>query len=429
MKTFILIICSCFLVYSQQKLSADDAVSIALKNNFGIMVARNEAEIARVNNTAGNAGMLPSAAITATDGFMRDGTVDQKSSAGTETRATGVNANTAAGTAFLFWTVFDGGKMFVTKSKLGEIETLGSVQFKDKVLQTAYDVTAAYYDVVRQKQILASINKVLTYNLDRVTILEASFKQGLTAKTNLLQAQIDINVYKEDSVDQRSVIAAAKRTLNRLLSRSAETDFDVDDSILFVFTPDRDTLLRKVRAVNTAILSAQEQAKVAQLTVKELESLLWPRVTVSGGYAFSQSNNPASQVTMNRTRGPQIGGTVTIPLYQSGNAVRQIRAAKLDAQSAAYTVKDVALQVEVELLNALDEFENQRRLLAMEKENTALARENIEISMQRLRFGEATSLELRQAEDSYEQSLTRLTDIEYNLKLAETKLKQLLAEL
>ena len=49
--------------------------------------------------------------------------------------------------------------------------------------------------------------------------------------------------------------------------------------------------------------------------------------------------------------------------------------------------------------------------------------------MQRLRYGQATSLELRQAEDSYEQSLTRLTDIAFNLKLAETKLKQLMGEL
>jgi outer membrane protein TolC len=67
--------------------------------------------------------------------------------------------------------------------------------------------------------------------------------------------------------------------------------------------------------------------------------------------------------------------------------------------------------------------------LALEKQDVALAKENLDISMQRLRYGQATSLELRQAEDSYEQSLTRLTDIAFNLKLAETKLKQLIAEL
>jgi len=49
--------------------------------------------------------------------------------------------------------------------------------------------------------------------------------------------------------------------------------------------------------------------------------------------------------------------------------------------------------------------------------------------MERLRLGESTSLELRQAEESYVDARTRLIAIEYNLKIAETKLKQLMADL
>ena len=87
------------------------------------------------------------------------------------------------------------------------------------------------------------------------------------------------------------------------------------------------------------------------------------------------------------------------------------------------------LQVNSQLQNALTEFDNQQQLLAIEKENVILAKENLEISMQRLRFGQTTSLEVRQAQDSYEQSLTRLLNFKFNLKAAETTLKQLMAEL
>jgi outer membrane protein TolC len=416
------------IIHAQQNLTADEAIGIALKNNYGILVAHNDAEVARINNTAGNAGMLPSAAITASDNYTPEGNVDQKLLNGASTSSSAVNANTANATALLSWTLFDGGKMFVTKSKLNELEELGQLAFRDKVLQMVYSVTVAYYDVVRQKQQLASVGKVLTYNRERVTILSASFGQGLSPKTDFLQARIDLNVYIEDSVNQQNVIGVAKRTLNQLLSRNAESPFDVVDSIPFNFIPNRDTLLQKVRSNNTAILSSQKQMNVAKLSEKEFYSLLWPRVTVNGGYEFSRNDNPASSVTMNRAYGPQIGGTVSLPLYQGGNAVRQIRAAKLETRSAEYTLADVKLQVEIQVQNTFDEFENQRNLLALEKEDVALAKENLDISMQRLRYGQATSLELRQAEDSYEQSLTRLTDIAFNLKLAETKLKQLMAE-
>src|SRR5664279_1109834 len=46
-------------VEGQKILSVDEAVQIALKNNFDILVAGNDADIAKANNTPGNAGMLP----------------------------------------------------------------------------------------------------------------------------------------------------------------------------------------------------------------------------------------------------------------------------------------------------------------------------------------------------------------------------------
>ena len=375
-KIFFFLIYLFSFVYSQQTLTADEARCIALKNNYGIMVAHNDAEVARINNTAGNAGMLPSAAISASDNYMPREHVDEgfQPRPNTNQLFLTVNVNNTNVAALLSWTLFDGGKMFVTKKKLSEIEDLGQITFKDNVLQTLYNVTVAYYDVVRQKQQLASVSKVLTYNREHVTILSASFSQGLSPKTDLLQAQIDYNVNIEDSVNQQNVIAIAKRTLNQLLSRDVETPFDVVDSIPFNFTLNRDTLLQKVRANNTTILSSQKQLNMAKLSEKEFNSLLWPRVTVNGGYAFSRNDNPASSVTMDRAYGPQIGGAVSLPLYQGGNAVRQIRTAKLETRSAEYTLADVKLQVEIQVQNTFDEFENQRNLLALEKQNVALAK-------------------------------------------------------
>jgi outer membrane protein TolC len=81
------------------------------------------------------------------------------------------------------------------------------------------------------------------------------------------------------------------------------------------------------------------------------------------------------------------------------------------------------------LLNAFTEFSNQKNLLSIELENSDLVRENLEIAMQRLRFGQTTALEVRQAQQSFEDSMTRLVNFKYNLKLAETRLRQLAGEL
>jgi outer membrane protein len=413
--------------YAQDILSAEDAVRLALKYNYDILVALNYSRIDSLNNTPGNAGMLPNISITGSESNSPGNNVAQKLSNGTRSTSRNVESNSLSTDVVLNWTLFDGGKMFVTKKRLNEIQGLGEIQFRDRVMQTIYDVILAYYDVVRQKQQLASINEVITYNLERVKISQTAFEAGLAPKTNLLQARIDLNVYQENAINQQSVIIAVKRLLNRLLGRNADIPFEVSDSIPVNFVLDKKELALKLDISNTGILVFQKQVNVSRLNVREMNTMLYPKINFNAGYGLSQSNNTIGSVLMNRSYGPQIGATISVPIYQSGNTLRQIKIAKIQLQSSEYDLENTRLQVNEQLQNAFTQFENQERLLKIEKENAVLAKENLVITIQRLRLGETTSLEVSLAERSFVESLTRLIDFEYNLKVAETKLKQLLA--
>ena len=413
--------------YAQKLITEQDAVGIALKYNYDILIARNNATSDSVNNTTGNAGMLPTLSINGSESYSTANNVQQKFSDGTSSTVTNANSNSIDASVGLNWTLFDGGKMFVTKRKLNEIQALGEIQFRDRVLQTEYDVILAYYDVVRQKQELASINEVITYNLERVKISQISYDAGLSPKTNLLQAKIDLNVYQENAINQQTIIIASKRTLNQLLGRNADIQFDVLDSIPRNEFVDKKELAQELDSSNTSILAYKKQVDVSKLSLKEMNTLLLPKINFNAGYGLFQSNTPESNPVRSRTIGPSIGGTISIPIYQAGNASRQIRTARIQVSSDEYNLESIRLQMNQQLQNALTQFENQMNLLRIEKDNAILAKENLEISIQRLRFGETTSLEVSLAEGSFVDSLTRLISFEYNLKVAETKLKQLLS--
>jgi len=319
--------------------------------------------------------------------------------------------------------------MFVTKNKLNEIEALGAIQYKDRILTTLYNVIAAYYDVVRQKQELISINEVINYNRERVTIAQAGYTAGSLIRTDLLQAKIDLNVTMESAINQQFVIDAAKKTLNGLLGQNIEQAIEVTDSIPLNYSPDENDLKQKIYASNTSILSFQKQIDIARLGLQEYNTLYLPKINFNAGYYFSKTNNSTGSTLQNRSFGPQVGGSVVIPLYSSGENKRKVEIAKLQLQSTEYDLQNLKLQVNTDLLNALTGFNNQRKLMQIEKENNELNKEYIEICLQRLRLGQSTSLELHQAQDSYVQSCTRLINFEYNLKIAEIKLKQLIATL
>jgi outer membrane protein len=432
-RLIILFLTSYFLLhtsfgFSQQLLSVDDAVALALKNNYDILVARNDADIAKLNNTAGNAGMLPNVSVSGSDNYSINNDY-QKLSGDVITKYQDLSSNSLNAGIFLNWTLFDGGKMFVTKKKLSEIQALGDIQFKGKVQQTVYNVIISYYDVVRQKQELISLNEVIKYNEERVKISQTSFNAGLAPKTDLLQAQIDLNVFRENALNQQTVIISSKRTLNQLLSRETDTPFEVSDSIPLNYMPDKIELSKKLYENNTGILDFQKQTDIAKLSIKEFNSQLLPKLNFDAGYNFYDMTNSVGTLLQNRYYGPLLGGTLTIPVYQSGNASRQINIAKLQLRSSDYNLQSIKLQTNTDLQNALTEFENQKQLLQIEKNNNRIAKENLEISLQRLKQGQTTSLEVSLAQKSFVESYTRLTNFEYNLKLAETKIKQLISAL
>jgi outer membrane protein len=415
-------------VNAQKSLTIEEAINIALKNNFDILVAGNEASIAKTNNTAGNAGMLPTVAVTGSGNYSVNNST-QKLNGGTENNYPSLSTTSLSAGAQLSWNLFDGGKMFVTKNKLNEIQALGEIQFKEKVMQTLFNVIAAYYDVVRQKQQLNSINEALNYNRNRVTIAQTGFNAGSMLKSDLLQSKIDLNVNTENAINQQFMIDAALKTLNQLLGKNADELVQISDSIPLGYSPDKAGLFQKINSSNASILNFQKQIDIARLALKESRSSYLPTLNFKGGYYVSHTSNSAGSVLQNNSNGPQVGGTLVIPIYSAGETKRKETTARIQAQSAEYDLQNIKLQVNTELTNTLTEFENQQKLLKIETENNELAKENILISIERLKHGQATSLEVHLAQEDYVQSNTRLINFRYNLKIAETKLKQLVSNL
>jgi outer membrane protein TolC len=426
----IILLCNAFpTIYAGALLTQEDAIRLALKHNFDISVAYTQAQTAHIRNAPGNAGMLPSVGLTGAGAYEPANSGNQKLAGGATSHYSNSYNTTVNAGLVLNWTLFDGGRMFLVKRSLNSLDSLGSIQLKNSVLQTVYDVVVAYYDIVQQKQQLVSINEVIAYNKERVLILQTSFNAGLIPKTTLLQAQIDLNVYRENALAQQTVIVSAKRALLQLLGNGTDTTFDVADSIPLEYTPDKTELINNVYAHNTLLQAARKNLDIAKLAVQDAESQKYPRITINGGYGFSQTNNGAGTTRMSRAWGPQVGAGITMPLYQAGAVSRLAAIAQLQVQSDSTDFDNVKRTLTLEMDNALMAFENQQALMVIEKENELLAKENLEIEFQRLRLGQSTSLDMHQAEESYKESQTRLISIRFNQKIAETKLRQLLADL
>lgn len=415
-------------LHAQNALTLQQAMELGMKNNFDIRISQTSAETEKVNNTLGNAGMLPTVALSAT-GSVENNDEKQVLSSGTTNHYPSLTSTVLSSNIQLNWTLFDGGKMFVTKSKLNDIEQLGQLKFKNHVLASMYDIIAAYYNIVRQQMQLKSIQEVLKYNSERLKISQAGFRAGSLMRPDVLQAQMDENSIRQSIIEQQFQINLAKRDLNILLGRDANTVFEATDSISTGTLPDKDKINTLINDRNTDIKALEAQTEIDRKTIRESQSSYLPTLNLKAGYYYSQTDNSDGSVRNYRYNGPQALATLTIPVFNAGETQRKVKLAKLARQNTEISLEQLRISILNEVENAFQDMENQSQLLEIETTNYQMAEENLQISLQRFSRGQATSLEVHQAQENFVQSATRLFTFRYNLKLSETRIRQLSADL
>lgn len=409
-------------------LSADEAVKIALENNYDIRLSRADAEIARLNNTKGNAGMLPTVNLVANDNFTLSA-FQQKLANGSEFVAAGAPFNNASAGVQLSWTLFDGRRMNMAKTRLEQTEGLGQLNLQTMVQTTVANVLLAYFDIVRSKMQERALSEVIVLNEERLRIAEARLAAGFAAQTDALQARIDLNQRRADLLVQQTTTTSAKRALNRLLVRPAETAFEVVDTIDNSYVPNKSSLTEKVMAQNPTLVSFQKSADIAAALVDETRTLKKARITGIGQFNAARSDNGAGFTLNNTQAGITVGASLVVPLYTGGNIKRQVETAKVAAEQAVLRIDNQRSVIETELENQLAILQVQQQILGMEDANVKDARENLSVSTERFRVGTTNGLEPQTAQNSLEQALVRRNLVLYNLKIAELRLRLLAGDL
>ncbi len=409
-------------------LSPEEAVRIALERNYDIRIARADADIARLNNTKGNAGMLPAINLVANENFTLSA-FQQKLANGNEFNALGAPFNAVNAGVQLSWTLFDGRRMYIAKNRLEALESLGQLNLQASVQQTTGAVLLAYYDIVRSRLLERSIAELIRLNEERLRIAEARLAAGFAAQTDALQARIDLNQQRANLLSQQTATSAAKRRLNQLLARPASTDFEVADTLTNDYAPDRDRLLEQLLNKNPQRLALQKNAEAAALAVEEARTLGKPRITGISQFNVQRTDNGAGFLLNNTQTGFVVGASLVVPLYTGGNIRRQVDVARVGAEQAGLRTEALQQALETTLDDQLAFFQTQQQLLRLEAENVATARESLSVSTERFRLGQTNALEVQSAQNTLEQALLRENVVQYNLKTAELQLRLLAGSL
>ncbi len=413
---------------AQVVLTAEDAVKIALENNYEIKIASNNVLIDKANVSSGNAGMLPKATATITDSNGLQN-ISQTRSDGTVNKLDNAKNNSLTYGVGLDWTVFDGFKMFAKMDQLKELQKLGEAQLKLTLITKISDVNATYFDLVQQQQQLAALDSTIVISNQRLTLAQNRFTIGKASKLEVLNAQVDLNTDKVTLLRQKELFANTKILLNQILARDAKIDFKVVDAIVV----DNNLVLSELSALaekqNPQLETQIINKRVSELQLKQIKAARYPTVKVNTGYNFSDSHSSLGFTTQSSARGLNYGFSASVNLFDGFAQNRNEKISQIQIDNSKIAIDKQNLALHSELAISYQTYLTNLELIALEEKNETIAKQNLNITLDKFRIGTITTLEFRTAQLNYVNAKVRYSNAQFQAKLSEIALKELAGNL
>jgi outer membrane protein TolC len=397
------------------------ALETGLKNNFSIILQRNEEQLARNNNTLGNAGFLPSLELNAAQNNTISTTHQEQFSGTVKDVTNGMNNSLNAGVQ-LSWTLFDGLNMFVSKKMLGILEELGENGTRIVVEGTVSDISLTYYSIIQLKKLVKVARDAVDLSVQRKTIAGAKVSLGSGSQLMLMQSIVDLNADSTRLVRQLVSLFNARAVLNRLLGRTPSFPFEIHDSIVLSVPLNYDSLLGQAMMQNAVLTAARLNQDLAQQGVKQSQAGRYPQIGLTAGYNYSTLTSQTGFAQYNRSYGPSFGLNLSWTLFNGFNVNRVIKNAKVLMNSGDLEVEDVGLELQTNLYQIQQEHIANLLIVKMQLANMDVARENVSIAFEKYKIGSINDIELREIQQ-------KLIDAEYQLILSQFEAKKAEVEL
>ena len=408
---------------AQQPLSLQQAVDIAIKNSLGVQAGKNNTRIAGINNNYGVAGGLPLITGSVTD-QQQSITLKQEYSNpanNKESNSVGSNGLTAGVSANILIT--NGERVVTAKKRLATIEHQSYKQLNSRMQTVVVNVLLKYYDIVRQQSYAKVLQTSIEVSKQKLDIVKKQQDVGLANNADLFQAQVDLTTQTQLLQAQQLVVDQGKTDLLYLLTLNPDSAITVQDTIVVEKGLQLDTVLNNI-ATHPDIAVLQDQIAINQILVKEVTAQRYPSVNLSTGYYLSRSQSAAGFTLLNQQRGPYAGIAVSVPIYNGGVYKRQQQVAGINVANASLQKDTLVNAYTANAIKSWQAYQSNLQQLETAQQNYALGLKLLQLVLQKFQLRQATIVDVKNAQQSFENAANLMVNISYAGKAAEIQLKR-----
>jgi outer membrane protein len=221
-------------------------------------------------------------------------------------------------------------------------------------------------------------------------------KEGVGTGIDTLRANVELQNEKQRLLEAEATRETSLFALSRLLNLNPRQQIELGDSLSFFDTPqpDVEASIEQGLSARPEWKSLQEQMRAAESQRKAASAQRLPSVRFDGNW--SQLGTDPSSVIPTYT----YAGTLSVPLFTGGRIRAETVRADLDIQKLRQQQADLRNQIALDVKTALINLDSARSQVSVANLGVQLSKEEVDQARDRFNAGVANNIEVIQAQDS-----------------------------
>jgi len=401
----------------QEKLSASQAVFMALENNYQVLISEKQHEINEKNNTWSEAGLFPTVTLTV---GQNNAIQDNTNNPFTFTPGIILNQSIAP-TLSANWNIFSGFQVRMSKQRLEQLEVQSGNNVIAVIETTIQDVLKTYYQAQLQYERMKLFEDIMSLSRRRNQYYELKEKYS---SSNSLEALQFRNQYLTDSTNyimQEISYINSIRNLKIMMNDTTEFNRDIeltdklDVAIGIVdFQAAKDDMLSNNQNLKNQYLALELQ----KTTTSFQKSFLYPTLSFQIGASPSWSTVREIKDDLFEAKVTNLSyyGNFTLRynIFNNWKDKRAVEVSKIQEEISSLNIESMKLTLTNSLQNMIELYQVRSQLTSISEENLVYAEKAFELAEKRFELGSLNSIDLASFQQSYQNTMIQHYENLYN---------------
>jgi outer membrane protein len=415
--------------WSQEVIELNDALIKALNNNHQIKVLRYQQAIAENNVNLGQAGLLPTVSLGGSYGANVQNTDLEFAGNLPPVNVQGAQSATLNANATVNYTLFNGFTGRRNYERLGINKLAVDENSRAAIEGTLIQVASAYY-ALSQAQDLEKISlERLNISKERYERMRIANELGIALRNELLASRVDLTTDSSALLNARLQKNQASRNLCQLIGIAPSIELKLAELEFELFEWTEEQLLSEALKNNALLRNRELQKQLAEKDQQLAQSSYFPSVAIAGGYGFTNQQNEAGIILGNTASGWNGSIGISYTLFNGFRNTNSRQNQALVLAQREVELEEQKLQLQTEIANALNAFEQSIMVLNFENQNLAASELNLSRSKELFEQGNITSTQFREAQLALSNAQLRIANAKVAVKLNELSILSLTGQI